>query len=219
MTHPSPSSLIAVSARTRRTIPTVVLVFSLQSIPSRHDSSRSFDKVIDSFKSLQPVASLTPAKWHWKLLMLSNVVLSHFDVAVVKLALKRELPPLDIWFVVDEIVVVTIEDSRKKLVWFNEKLSDLVCDVILWLGVLLSIFCRWLSELFCRGRDTTTRYRVRPARNDSNLTAYEWRKRGIRKWIKFRQFEVSFLKFWQNARFFSVRILNILWETRESKQA
>lgn len=42
-THPSPSSLMAVSASTLSTKPTVV--FSLQSMPSRHDSSISFDEL------------------------------------------------------------------------------------------------------------------------------------------------------------------------------
>ena len=46
MTYPSPSILIAESAKTRRTKPTVV--FSLQSIPMRHDSSIVLVKVLTS---------------------------------------------------------------------------------------------------------------------------------------------------------------------------
>lgn len=93
MTHPSPSSLIAVSARTRRTKPTVV--FSLQSIPNRHDSSISFDELL-----LQLLPTFDSVS-HWLSSMLvglcavlssANASLSH---VVFLLVLKREPPLFD----------------------------------------------------------------------------------------------------------------------------
>lgn len=79
-THPSPSSLMAVSASTLSTKPTVV--FSLQSMPSRHDSSISFDEfrlqLLPTFDSVS----------HW--LSSSIESLSHADM----MALNRDAPLL-----------------------------------------------------------------------------------------------------------------------------
>jgi hypothetical protein len=89
VTHPSPSSLIAVSASTRSTKPTVV--FSLQSMPNRHDSSISFEELrlqlLPTFDSVSHWLSSTMG--HWAVQSSSLDSLSH----AVALALKRE-PPL-----------------------------------------------------------------------------------------------------------------------------
>lgn len=84
-THPSPSSLIAVSARTRNTSPTVV--FSLQSMPSKHDSSISLDEL--RLQLLPTFDSVSHWLSHRIVLSSSIESLSH----AVILALKRE-PPL-----------------------------------------------------------------------------------------------------------------------------